>query len=196
MYFMSIIFSIKNFDALSTIDLYYILQARSRVFVVEQQCVYQDIDEVDFDSLHLVAHQDKSLIGYCRIIPPQYTHQQDLNAKPMAVIGRVLVLPEHRSKGLAGQIMAEAIQHCRRHYRKHNIFISAQTYLIAFYQSLGFVTQGAPYLEDGLEHINMVLDAQRKTKLKKAQLNKFKPLTALLYVIVAAIIFGLAYLII
>ena len=64
-------FSIKTFDELTTVDLYHILKARSQVFVVEQNCPYQDMAEVDFDCLHLVAHQNEALIGYCRIIPPQ-----------------------------------------------------------------------------------------------------------------------------
>nr|WP_241879597.1 hypothetical protein [Psychrobacter sp. PraFG1]UNK06420.1 hypothetical protein MN210_07915 [Psychrobacter sp. PraFG1] len=67
---MTVKFTIKNFDELTAVDVYYILQARSQVFVVEQHCPYQDVDDIDFECLHLVAHMDKTLVGYCRIIPP------------------------------------------------------------------------------------------------------------------------------
>lgn len=65
-------FSIKTFDELTSVDLYHIFKARSQVFVVEQNCAYQDMDEVDFDCLHLIAHQNGALVGYCRIIPPGF----------------------------------------------------------------------------------------------------------------------------
>ena len=65
-------FSLKTFDELTSVDLYHILKARSQAFVVEQNCAYQDMDEVDFDCLHLIAHQNAALVGYCRIIPPEF----------------------------------------------------------------------------------------------------------------------------
>lgn len=201
---MSISYSIKKFDELSPVDLYYILQARSQVFVVEQQCAYQDIDEIDFDCLHLVAHKDKSLIGYCRIIPPGVGISAAAppvspdTPTPGCRIGRVLVLPEHRGDGLAREIMTRAIKHCRSKYGKRTIGISAQTYLIHFYQSLGFESVGQPYLEDGLEHINMVL----KTPKRKGLLPSTKEtsvqsiLTNAVLFIVAVGIIGMLYLLI
>lgn len=169
---MSISFSIKKFDELSSVDLYYILQARSQVFVVEQHCAYQDIDELDFDCLHLVAHKDKSLIGYCRIIPPGMTNVTPINSAtsptPGCRIGRVLVLPENRGSGLARNIMNRAIKHCRSKYPKQTIGISAQTHLIDFYQSLGFEAVSQPYLEDGIEHIDMVFKVNKRKSVLPA----------------------------
>ncbi|WP_435978438.1 GNAT family N-acetyltransferase [Psychrobacter sp. DM4] len=177
---MSTQFSIKTFDELTTVDLYHILKARSQVFVVEQNCPYQDIDEVDFDCLHLIAHKDEALVGYCRIISPEVNtlttnlsvttspyHASKQISGAMPAIGRVLVLPEHRGYGLARQIMTNAIQYCRRKYGKKPIIISAQTYLLPFYESLGFVVEGERYLEDGIEHVRMVLQVLKKVKVKK-----------------------------
>ena len=94
-------FSIKTFDELTSVDLYHILKARSQVFVVEQNCPYQDMDEVDFDCLHLVAHQNEQLIGYCRIIPPVFNTKKSAvtPSGPIPSIGRVLVLAAHRGDG-------------------------------------------------------------------------------------------------
>lgn len=182
---MSCEISIKTFDELTSVDLYHILKARSQVFVVEQHCAYQDMDEVDFDCLHLVAHKDEALIGYCRIIPPEYNSltSKTLGASAaslMPAIGRVLVLPEHRGKGLARKIMTQAIKYCRKKFGKKPVIISAQTYLIKFYESLGFVTEGEVYLEDGLEHITMILHPKKKVKAK-LQGSESSIVTKLLY---------------
>lgn len=195
-------FSIKPFDELTNIDIYHILKARSQVFVVEQQCVYQDVDEVDFDCLHLVAHKDGVLIGYCRIIPPAYntlkTNPMEFeSSKPMPAIGRLLVMPGHRRSGLARQMMLQAIEYCKKHYRKAPIIISAQTYLSGFYQSLGFVGYGEPYLEDGIEHLIMVLNFNKKSK--SLALNAELPtvnklLYWLLLFLTALLIIGILYL--
>ena len=169
-------FSIKTFDELTSVDIYHILRARSQVFVVEQNCAYQDMDELDFDCLHLVAHQNEALVGYCRIIPPEYNRlRSNLSAADtdslntaMSAIGRVLVLSEHRGQGIARQMMIQAIAHCRKKYgKKRPIIISAQTYLLSFYQSLGFVPEGDYYLEDNIEHVKMVLRVAKKSKVKK-----------------------------
>ncbi|WP_348548374.1 GNAT family N-acetyltransferase [Psychrobacter sp. KFRI-CH2-11] len=162
-------FSIKTFDELTSVDIYHILKARSQVFVVEQNCAYQDMDEVDFDCLHLIAHQNAALVGYCRIIPPEFNPKKSLEnpAYSMPAIGRVLVLSEYRNQGLARQIMTHAIKYCRKKYGKKPIIISAQTYLLSFYESLGFVTEGERYLTDNIEHATMVLPLLKKTKVKK-----------------------------
>lgn len=150
-------FSIKTFDELTSVDIYHILRARSQVFVVEQNCAYQDMDELDF-------------------IPPEYNRlRSNLSAADtdslntaMSAIGRVLVLSEHRGQGIARQMMIQAIAHCRKKYgKKRPIIISAQTYLLSFYQSLGFVPEGDYYLEDNIEHVKMVLRVAKKSKVKK-----------------------------
>lgn len=196
-------FSIKTFDELTTVDLYHILRARSQVFVFEQRCAYQDIDMVDFDCLHLVAHQNEMLIGYCRIIPPAFTTLKPKNlstygSKPMPSIGRVLVVPEHRGKGISRQMMTHAIKYCQKHYRKTPIIISAQTYLTGFYESLDFVTDGEAYLEDGIAHVTMILDPKRKKIKGKstslATTTTGKVLYGVLLLLMAVFIIGLLYL--
>lgn len=192
-------FSIKTFDELTTVDLYHILKARSQVFVVEQDCPYQDMDEVDFDCLHLVAHQNQALIGYCRIIPPQFNHKKSsVNPSgPIPAIGRVLVLAEHRGNGVARQIMTEAIKHCRKKYGKKTIIISAQTYLLNFYESLGFIPEGEPYLVDGIEHVTMVLPVLKKVKVKTESSGTMSNILSFLLLILALLfIVGLVYLMI
>lgn len=200
--------SIKSFDELTSVDLYHILKARSQVFVVEQNCPYQDMDEVDFDCLHLIAHKDEALVGYCRIIPPEFnTLTSNLSAvsasmqspnspaNAMPAIGRLLVLPEHRSYGLAHQIMTQAIKHCRKKYGKKPIIISAQAYLIPFYESLGFVVEGDRYLEDGIEHVKMILRVLKKVKVKKESSGVVaNALTFLLLILGLLFIAGLIYL--
>lgn len=196
-------FSLKTFDELTSVDLYHILKARSQVFVVEQNCAYQDIDEVDFDCLHLVAHKNEKLIGYCRIIAPKFNTVKSNKSEPytsanasgvMPAIGRVLVLPEYRGNGLARQIMTQAIKYCRKQYGKKPIAISAQTYLIRFYESLGFIPNSEFYLEDGLEHVDMILHLRKKAKATSPRSGSAKILTNLLIVLVLLFIAGLAYL--
>ncbi|MEZ2692552.1 MULTISPECIES: GNAT family N-acetyltransferase [Psychrobacter] len=190
-------FSIKTFDELTTVDVYHILKARSQVFVVEQNCPYQDMDEVDFDCLHLVAHQNEALIGYCRIIPPSFNHKRSsVNPSgPIPAIGRVLVLAEHRGYGVARQMMLEAIKYCRKKYGKKTIIISAQTYLLNFYESLGFIVEGERYLEDGIEHVTMVLPVIKKVKVKKESSGMVSSILSFLLLILALLfIVGLVYL--
>ena len=194
-------FSIKKFDELTNVDLYHILRARAQVFVVEQHCAYQDMDEVDFDCLHLVAHKNEMLIGYCRIIAPEFNtlKPKTINAyssKPMPAIGRVLVMPGQRGQGLARKMMQQAIKYCHKHYRKAAIILSAQTYLIPFYQSLGFEIDGEPYLEDGIEHVTMILDRNQKNKGKTLSVasTTTKLLYGLLVLLAAVFIIGLLYL--
>ncbi|MGP9689843.1 GNAT family N-acetyltransferase [Psychrobacter sp. AOP22-C1-C5] len=204
-------FSIKTFDELTSVDLYHILKARSQVFVVEQNCAYQDMDEVDFDCLHLIAHQNQALVGYCRIIPPEFNKlKSNLSVDApgikssntsMPAIGRVLVLAEHRGDGLARQIMTQAIAHCRKKYgKKRPIIISAQTYLLGFYESLGFVPEGDRYLEENIEHVKMVLYVVKKTKVRKESAHTSttttKILSFLLFIMAALFILGLLYLMI
>ena len=192
-------FSIKTFDELTSIDIYHILKARSQVFVVEQNCPYQDMDEVDFDCLHLVAHQNEALIGYCRIIPPTFNSKKSsvTPSGPIPSIGRVLVLAEHRGDGVARQMMLEAIKYCRKKYGKKPIIISAQTYLLNFYQSLGFIPEGEHYLEDGIEHVIMVLPIIKKVKIKKESSGTTSNILSFLLLILALLfIVGLVYLMI
>ena len=206
---MSYEFPIKKFDELTSVDLYHILKARSQIFVVEQNCAYQDIDEVDFDCLHLVAHKNEALIGYCRIIAPEFNKAKLNIAKSnvgvtnvsvsasgsMPAIGRLLVLPEYRGDGLARQIMTQAIKYCYKKYgKKSPIAISAQTYLISFYESLGFIPNSEFYLEDGLEHVDMVLPSLKKVKVKTEGSRVSSILSFILLMLAVLFIVGLIYL--
>ena len=127
-----------------------IFELRQRVFVVEQTCVYQDIDVIDREAWHLSGRDNNGLLtAYLRIIPP-------LGKYPGPAIGRVVTSPEARGGGLGRALMLEGIRQTDELFPGTSISLSAQTYLINFYQSLGFVTDGEPFDEDGIEHIEMV----------------------------------------
>lgn len=138
----------KTFEELSTRELYQILQLRSEVFVVEQDCVYQDMDNHDQDALHLFAADDTTIIGYVRILRPG-TRFKD------ASIGRVVTMKEHRKKGISKFLMHLAIDQIEVEWNLSCITISAQSYLQNFYESLGFKVVSEEYLEDGIPHLEM-----------------------------------------
>ncbi|MEC4048152.1 GNAT family N-acetyltransferase [Flavobacterium sp. SUN046] len=139
---------ISPFEGLSLDELYKLLQLRSEVFVVEQNCVYQDIDGKDHKALHLLGIENNQIIAYARLFKPNDYFEK-------ASIGRVIVKPTHRSKALGHQLMIHAIKGIQEHYNQTEITISAQLYLKEFYQSHQFVQTSDPYLEDGIPHIEM-----------------------------------------
>ena len=139
----------KTFDELTTTDLYKILQLRSAVFVVEQDCVYQDIDDADFDAIHQMSFKEHQLAAYSRILPTGSYFKQ-------LSIGRIVTALPLRRTGLGHQLMQEAIYYCQDHFSDQPIKISAQQYLIKFYESHQFQAQGEGYLEDGIPHIAMI----------------------------------------
>jgi ElaA protein len=131
------------------------LVLRSRVFVVEQQCVYLDPDGLDVDAFHLFGWLDDSrttLVSGVRILPPGAVYEE-------ASIGRVVTAPEYRGRGAGRVLMDRALEDCRRLYPSSAIRIGAQRYLERFYASLGFVTVSDPYDEDGIEHVTMLRPA-------------------------------------
>ena len=140
---------IVTFDALSLQELYKVLQLRSEVFVVEQDCVYQDIDGKDQKALHVLGFEQEELVAYTRIFPPGYYFEE-------AAIGRVVVQEKHRNKSYGHDILKASIKAIEEHYNTSRIKLSAQTYLIKFYRSHGFQEVGEGYLEDGIPHIAMV----------------------------------------
>lgn len=144
---------IKKFDELSTTELYSIIFLREQVFVVEQKCYYQDADNNDQKSMHLMHYIGGSLAGYLRIIPPGITFKN-------ASIGRVAVSKKHRGVNLGREIMEVAIGHLNELYPGQTIKIGAQQYLNKFYKSLGFENTGEGYLEDGIPHIDMLLHSK------------------------------------
>lgn len=140
---------IKNFSELSTIELYKILQLRSQVFVVEQQCIYQDIDDKDQNGFHVLGYKNERLIAYTRIFKAgDYFKQPG--------IGRVAVEESERSGGYGYQIMRASINFIESQFETTEIKVSAQTYLEKFYNNLSFFQVGEGYLEDGIPHISML----------------------------------------
>lgn len=140
----------KKFDELSAAELYSIMQLRNEVFVVEQNCVYQDADNKDQLSMHLCGWDGTKLVAYTRIIPQGISYSE-------ASIGRVVTSPAYRNTGAGRQLMKESISRCFSQYNCTAIKIGAQVYLTAFYQSLGFIPCSSEYLEDGIPHIEMIL---------------------------------------
>ena len=143
----------KTFDELTANELYSILQIRNAVFIVEQNCPYQDLDNKDQSAFHLFYVKDNAMLAYCRILPAGASYKE-------ISIGRVLNVKSARNQGLGKVMMEKAIQFVKEKWPKQNIRISAQKYLEAFYGSLGFKSQGADYLEDNIPHVEMLLDLE------------------------------------
>lgn len=145
---MALIFKIKPFEALSVVELYSVLQLRSEVFVVEQNCVYQDIDGKDKKALHVIGEFEGQTVAYCRLFKSGDYFDQ-------ASIGRVIVKENYRDKKWGHDLIKEAIGAIQSHFGESQITISAQLYLKRFYESHGFVQTSEEYLEDGIPHIEM-----------------------------------------
>jgi len=140
---------VKSFGELSTKQLYGILQLRSEVFVVEQDCVYQDIDGKDERALHIMAWEEGNLVAYARCFRAGDYFDE-------ASIGRVLVRENYRKMGYGHEITKASIEAIKTNYKADKIKISAQVYLVIFYESHGFKTFGDRYMEDGIPHIGMI----------------------------------------
>jgi ElaA protein len=140
--------TIKKFDELTLDELYAILQLRNEVFIVEQNCVYNDTDGKDRSAWHLMAKEDDELVAYTRILPPGVSYSDP-------AIGRVVTSSSKRRSGLGRELMKRSIESCERLCGKISITLSAQVYLQSFYESLGFIVVGEEYLDDGIPHIKM-----------------------------------------
>lgn len=142
---------IKRFDDLTINELYAIMQLRFEVFVIEQACLYQDIDGKDQKSYHLMCtNASGELLGYLRILDAGVSYDE-------VSIGRVVVSEEGRGLGLGRRIMEEAIAFIKTVKQGDSVRISAQAYLLDFYKSLGFDQVSEVYLEDDIPHIEMLL---------------------------------------
>jgi len=139
----------KTFNELSLEELYQILQLRSEVFVVEQDCVYQDIDGKDKNALHILGNKDSNVIAYTRCFDKGFYFKE-------AAIGRVVVKESERKNTCGHLILKASIEAIKERYKTDNIRLSAQQYLTNFYESNGFMQVGEGYLEDGIPHIAMV----------------------------------------
>ena len=145
---MEIQWEIKSFENLSVNELYDILKLRSTIFVVEQNCVYLDIDGKDKLALHLFGEFDGKIVAYSRLFKPGISFEN-------SSIGRVVVDADYRDQKWGHDLMRESIAGIKNHFGENKITIGAQLYLKKFYESLGFVQTGEMYLEDDIPHIQM-----------------------------------------
>lgn len=140
---------LKKFEELKVEEIYKILKIRTEVFVVEQQCAYQDCDGKDEKSYHLYLQNQGEIAGYLRILPKGVSFNE-------LSIGRVLVNKSYRGKGIAREMMLKALDFIEKELKETEVKISAQVYLIDFYRSLGFKETSKEYLEDNIPHIDMI----------------------------------------
>lgn len=148
--FTSLQWHCRSFAELSVEELYGILKLRQDVFIIEQNCLYADIDELDEQCQHVYAVDRKRIKAYLRCIPPANGTEPAL--------GRVLVAEDARRRGIARVLMQRGIAYLQNEYPGRKIKVAAQCYLQMFYESLGFVRTSEPYMEDGIAHIDMHLE--------------------------------------
>nr|WP_315223462.1 GNAT family N-acetyltransferase [uncultured Flavobacterium sp.] len=146
---MELKWKIKPFGALTAHELYDLLKVRSEIFVVEQNCVYLDLDGKDKQALHLIGEYDDKIVAYARLFDAGISFDN-------ASIGRVVVHADYREKKWGHDLMREAIGGIKTHFDKDKITIGAQLYLKKFYESHGFVQTSEMYLEDDIPHIEMI----------------------------------------
>ena len=142
-------FKVKKFNELTTEELYKVLRVRNEVFVVEQDCIYQDCDNKDYNSYHLYLEEGNEVVGYLRIVNKGISYDE-------ISIGRVLVKGTHRNKGLSRRMMLEGIKFIEENLNSTEIRLSGQVYIKGFYESLGFKQVSEEYLEDNIPHVEML----------------------------------------
>lgn len=138
------------FTDLKAVELYAILQLRNEVFVVEQNCVFQDADNKDPFCYHLCGWYGETLVAYTRLVPPGIAYKEPS-------IGRVVTSPNYRNTGAGKALMQRSIAECKKLFGEQVIKLGAQLYLKKFYESFGFVQTSEVYLEDNIPHIEMIL---------------------------------------
>ncbi|MDZ3952411.1 GNAT family N-acetyltransferase [Bacillus thuringiensis] len=140
----------KQFEELTISELYNLLKERTKIFVLEQNCPYLDIDGKDPFSYHIFKENEGEIIAYARVVPSGILHQE-------VSIGRVFVKKEYRGQGIAEELLKKVLQYIHHELREVMVKIQAQEYLKKFYSSLGFQTISEVYLEDNIPHIDMML---------------------------------------
>ena len=145
-------FYIKKYNDLTLDNLYDFLSLRQSVFVVEQNCPYEDVDQKDKICFHLLGYKNKELIAYSRIFPPDSFYKESVS------IGRIVVLKSYRKKGIGLSLINESLNFVESNFGKINIRIEAQSYLKEFYSKFGFKIISDEYLEDGIPHFSMILN--------------------------------------
>lgn len=145
-------FEFKHFNDLTNQELYDMLRLRAEIFVVEQTCIYNDLDGLDKDAVHLVIKKEDEIVGCSRLLQPG-TRFPDFS------IGRVVVKKNMRGTGLGIKMMEEAKKYMTENWKAGKIKVSAQKYLQKFYEDLGFSVITEEYLEDGIPHVGMVFNS-------------------------------------
>lgn len=141
----------REFDELSNGQVYDILAVRQQVFVLEQKCLYLDVDGRDRTALHLFGGNDEAdILAYARVLPPHTRYVEPS-------IGRVLVVESARGTGLGRELIRRCLETCDREYPAQSVKISAQVYLTSFYRSFGFEVIGNSYDDGGIPHVGMIL---------------------------------------
>lgn len=148
---MNVYWYLKHFRDLTTTELYQILQLRNEVFIVEQNCPFQDLDDKDFYSFHFMGFDTdtQKIVAYTRLLPPGISYSE-------ASVGRVVTSPIARGSGIGKVLMQKSLDTLEEMFASANIRIGAQLYLKNFYESFGFQQDSEVYLEDGIEHILMI----------------------------------------
>ena len=139
----------KYFNELTTTELYELLKVRSEIFVVEQNCIYQDLDDIDYNSLHIFIEENNEIIAYLRAF-----YKDD--SKEIVQLGRVLT-KEH-GLGNGKKLILEALPIIKKRLKPKKIYIEAQKYAEDFYKKFGFITKSKEFLDDGIYHVIMELD--------------------------------------
>ena len=145
---------VKKFSELTTKEFYELIKLRIAVFVVEQTCAYQEVDDSDEIAVHTWLQEKDEIIGYTRIYPEE---------EGIVTFGRVLILPEYRGQKLGNQLVERTLQVIADHYPKREIVIGAQAHLVNFYGSFGFKVSSDIYEEDGIPHVTMKKESSLET---------------------------------
>ncbi|MEG2017681.1 MAG: GNAT family N-acetyltransferase [Clostridium sp.] len=142
-------FKLKRFNELTVDELYKLLRVRNEVFVVEQDCVYQDCDNKDYEAYHLFCEDEGEIIGCLRILNRGISYEE-------MSIGRVLVKEKYRHTGISREMMLQALKFIEEELKETEVRISAQVYIKKFYENVGFKVVSEEYLEDNIPHVQML----------------------------------------
>lgn len=142
-------YTIKTFEELNTKELYSILRLRSEIFVVEQNCVYQDLDNKDISAYHLMAIDNDEIVAYLRVLPKGVSYKE-------LSIGRFVVRKDYRRKNLGLELLNKALRFIEEELKEKEVRISAQVYVKELYKKAGFVEASEEYLEDDIPHVEML----------------------------------------
>lgn len=140
---------VRRFDELDIHDLYEIMKLRCDVFIVEQECHYEDIDGRDINAIHVYLKDDNEIVGYLRILDKGVLFKE-------VSIGRVIA--KRRRVGIGSELLKAGLKAAKKYYNADKIKIEAQVYAKSFYERVGFKVCGAEFLEDGIPHVPMVVE--------------------------------------